>query len=308
MTGKNVEFRFQQAESTRLDHYLVSVLPDHSRSYLQNLIKDGLVTVDGIEVRKTGYKLEGEHSILVVLPPIIESNLIPEQIPLDVLFENNDLIAVNKPAGMVVHPSVGHDSGTLVHAILAHCPDLEGVGGVRRPGVVHRLDKDTSGVILVAKNDRTHQFLQAQFKSRKVEKRYLALVDGRPPTPTGRVEAAINRDPSHRQKMAIVPAQKGRMAISEYQVIEDFSSHTLVEVKILTGRTHQIRLHMSFLDCPIVGDRVYGYKKPSLPVRRQMLHARFLKIDLPDGTIGAEFSAPIPGDISQQLEELRSFH
>ncbi|MFN2144670.1 MAG: RluA family pseudouridine synthase, partial [Anaerolineales bacterium] len=287
-------------------HFLVTVLPDHSRSFLQNLIKDGMVSVEGVTVTKTGFKLEGTKAVKVIVPPPADSDLVPEDIPLDIIYEDGNLIAINKPAGMVVHPSAGHDSGTLVHAVLAHCPDIEGVGGVRRPGIVHRLDKDTSGAILVAKNDKAHHFLQKQFKGRKVEKRYLALVDGRPPTPTGRVEAAINRDPSHRQKMAIVPIQKGRMAISEYQIVEDFDKHALLEVRILTGRTHQIRLHMAFLECPIVGDRVYGHKKISLPVSRQMLHARFLKIDLPDGQKEVEFTAQIPEDMAQQIELLRN--
>jgi len=306
MTSETRNFYFEQSEPVRLDHYLVSVLPDFSRSYLQNLIKDEQVYVDGNIVTKTGYKLEGKFNVQVTLPPPVDSDLVPEDIPLNIIFEDSDLIVVNKSAGMVVHPSAGHDSGTLVHAILAHCPDLQGVGGVRRPGIVHRLDKDTSGVILIAKNDRSHQFLQAQFKDRKVEKRYLALVDGILPTPTGRVEAAINRDPSHRQRMSIVPTQKGRMAISEYRVLESFDKHSLLEVSILTGRTHQIRLHMAFLECPIVGDRVYGNRKPSLPVSRQMLHAQCLKIDLPNGKSGVEYEATIPEDIAQQIEGLRN--
>ncbi len=306
MTSETKVFNFDQIDPVRLDHFMVTVLPDHSRSYLQNLIKDGNVTVEGSTVTKTGFKLEGKKSVQVILPPPVDSDLIPENIPLDIIYEDNDLIAINKPAGMVVHPSAGHDSGTLVHAILAHCPDIEGVGGVRRPGIVHRLDKDTSGVILVAKNDKAHHFLQKQFKDRQVEKRYLALVDGHPPTPTGRVEAAINRDPSQRQKMAIVPTHKGRMAISEYRIVEEFENHTLLEVKILTGRTHQIRLHMAFLECPVVGDRVYGHKKISLPVSRQMLHAQHVKIDLPNGQKGVEFTAGTPDDIAQPIEQLKN--
>jgi len=222
-----------------------------------------------------------------------------------VLFEDQDMLVINKPAGMVVHPSAGHATGTLVHAILAHAPEMQGVGGVKRPGIVHRLDKDTSGVLVVAKNDAAHRFLQAQFKQRKVEKTYLALVDSHPPTPTGRVEAAISRDPAHRQRMAIVPEHKGRMAISIYRTIESFPDHTLLEVNILTGRTHQIRLHMAYLECPVVGDRVYGYRKVSLPVSRQLLHAYRLKIDLPDSTRQAEFTAPLPEDFQIQIIQLR---
>lgn len=305
MTAEEFNYQFEQAEPSRLDHFLVEMLPDHSRSYLQSLIKDGLVQVDGLEVRKTGYKLENRQQVRVLLPPPVESDLVPEPIPLDVVFENADLLVINKPAGMVVHPSAGHASGTLAHAVLAHAPDLQGVGGVKRPGIVHRLDKDTSGLLIVAKHDKAHRFLQAQFKQRKVEKTYLALVDSHPPTPTGRVEAAISRDPSHRQKMAIVPEHKGRMAVSIYKTIERFPSHTLVEVNILTGRTHQIRLHMAFLDCPVVGDRVYGHKKPSLMVGRHLLHAHRLKLDLPDGTAGTEFNAPLPEDFQSQLAQLR---
>ena len=305
MTAEEINFQFEQAEPARLDHFLVEKLPEHSRSYLQGLIKDGMVFVDGKEVRKAGYRLESRQQVRILLPPPAESELIPEPIPLDVVFENQDLLVINKPAGMVVHPSAGHSSGTLAHAVLAHAPDLQGIGGVKRPGIVHRLDKDTSGLLVVAKNDHAHRFLQAQFKQRKVEKTYLALVDSHPPTPTGRVEAAISRDPSHRQRMAIVPEHKGRMAVSIYKTVERFPSHTLVEVNILTGRTHQIRLHMAFLECPVVGDRVYGRKKLSLPVSRQLLHAHRLKIDLPDGTKGAEFTAPLPEDFQTHLAQLR---
>jgi 23S rRNA pseudouridine1911/1915/1917 synthase len=204
-----------------------------------------------------------------------------EIIPLDILFENDDLMVVNKPAGMVVHPAAGHDSGTLVHAVLGYAPGLEGVGGVERPGVVHRLDKDTSGLILLAKNDRSHRWLQDQFRTRKVDKSYMALVDGHPPTPTGRVEASIGRDPSHRKKMAIVSVSKGREAISEYKTLESFPNHTLLEFHPLTGRTHQIRLHCLFLGCPIVGDEIYGNRRRSLKIDRQFLHAIQLKIILP---------------------------
>jgi 23S rRNA pseudouridine1911/1915/1917 synthase len=305
MTEEVRTFDYTSNEPTRLDVFLTSVLPEHSRSYLQGLIRSGMVSINDSLVKKTGYKLDGPQQIIITLPPIVDSKLIPEAIPLDVIYEDENLIVLNKSAGMVVHPSAGHDSGTLVHAILAHAPELKGVGGVKRPGIVHRLDKDTSGLLVVAKNDHSHRFLQKQFKQRKVEKKYYTLVDGQPPTPTGRVEAAINRDSSHRQKMAIVPEHKGRMAVSEYRTIESFPNHTLLEVDILTGRTHQIRLHMAFLKCPVVGDRVYGQRALSLPVERQLLHAHQLKINLPDNTTPTEFNAPLPKDFKNALTELR---
>lgn len=290
--------------SQRLDHFLVNQFPDLSRSFLQSLVKKGNVSVDGNIIYKTGYKLDGEKDISISLPPAEPLDLLPESIPLDILFENQDVLVVNKPAGMVVHPSAGHKTGTLVHGLLAHIPDLEGIGGVKRPGIVHRLDKETSGVLIIAKNDGAHRFLQEQFKLRQVKKTYLALVDSKPPTPTGRIETAIGRDTSHRQRMAIVPENKGRMAISEYKTIQSFTNHTLLQINIHTGRTHQIRLHMAFLNCPVVGDRIYGYKNPSLPVKRHMLHAKSLVINLPDGTQKASFEAPLPNDFQNAIERL----
>jgi 23S rRNA pseudouridine1911/1915/1917 synthase len=206
---------------------------------------------------------------------------------------------------MVVHPSAGHSRSTLVHAVLAHTPHIEGVGGVQRPGLVHRLDKNTSGLIVLAKNDRTHRSLQEQFKHRNVEKRYIALVDGEPPTPEGRVEAPVGRDPRTRQRMAIVSIDKGRKAVSEYKTIESFLEHTLLEVKILTGRTHQIRLHMAFIKCPVSGDSVYGHKQPSIPISRHFLHAAFLGFTLPDQSTPRLFEAQLPSELENVLESLR---
>jgi 23S rRNA pseudouridine1911/1915/1917 synthase len=242
----------------------------------------------------------------VRIPPVAPTTLIAENIPLEIVFENDDLMVINKPAGMVVHPAAGHSSGTLVHAALGHDPNLEGIGGEERPGVVHRLDKQTSGLILLAKNDRAHHWLQDQFRLRKVEKTYLALVDGRPPTPAGRVEASIGRDASHRKKMAIVPESRGRAAISQYKTLETFPNHTLLEFHPLTGRTHQIRLHCAFLGCPIVGDEIYGRKKPSIGIDRHFLHAQKLKIILPGETEPREFEAEMPLELTQVLRELRS--
>jgi 23S rRNA pseudouridine1911/1915/1917 synthase len=305
VADKVFTFGFQKPEAQRLDHFLVEALPDYSRARLQALIKGGLVTVDGKPAIKSGARLEPGSSVEVTIPPTAPSALIAENIPLDIVFENEDVVVINKPAGMVVHPAAGHQSGTLVHAILGYDPDIEGIGGEERPGVVHRLDKETSGLILLAKNDRAHHWLQDQFRLRKVIKTYAALVDGRPPTPAGRVEAAIGRDSSQRKRMAIVSTEKGREAISEYQTLESFPKHTLLEFHPLTGRTHQIRLHCAFLGCPIVGDRIYGWKKPSLEISRHFLHAGKLKIALPGEDKPREFYAEMPKDLQGVLAVLR---
>ena len=274
-------FQYKNVESGRLDVFLTSCLPEFSRSRIQGLIKDGFVKVEAETVTKTGRTLESGEQIEIRIPPPIPSGLVAENIPLDIIFENADLVVVNKPAGMVVHPSPGHAQGTLVHAALGYIPELEGIGGEERPGIVHRLDKDTSGLIVIAKNERAHRWLQEQFKSRKVEKIYLALVDGRPPTPAGRVEAPIGRNTTHRKLMAVVPLDKGREAVTEYRTLENFIAHTLLEVHPLTGRTHQIRVHMAFLNCPVVADTVYGKRKPTVELKRHFLHAFRLKIILP---------------------------
>jgi 23S rRNA pseudouridine1911/1915/1917 synthase len=301
-----VHYTYEQDETQRLDKFLVTMLPEYSRSRLQSFIKNGCVDVDGSTITKSGYMVEKEAEIEIRIPPSQPSILIPEEIPLKITFENEDLIVVNKPAGMVVHPSAGHQSGTLVHAALAHSDEIEGVGGVQRPGIVHRLDKDTSGLILLAKNDRAHQWLQEEFRSRRVEKTYLALVDGAPPTKRGRVEAAIGRDPVDRKRMAVVPPDKGRFAVSEYATETRYQQHTLLEVHPVTGRTHQIRLHMAFLGCPIVGDRIYGRRRPSLEIDRQFLHAARLSIRLPGESQPVEFEAPLPADLASVLEALNS--
>lgn len=304
MNDRIVQLTFEQARSQRLDKFLVEQLPEFSRSRLQAIIKDGRVTVDGVIASKSGQTLDSVSHIVVAIPPPEPSELVAEEIPLDIVFENDDLLVVNKSAGMVVHPSAGHQSGTLVHAALAHSKDIEGVGGVQRPGVVHRLDKDTSGLILLAKNDTAHQWLQDQFSLRQVEKIYHALVDGAPPTPRGRVEAAIGRDPVNRKKMAVVPPAKGRAAVSEYSTLRNYTAHTLLEVHPITGRTHQIRLHLAFLECPVVGDRVYGRRHASLPLERQFLHAARLLIRLPGDEYLSEFEAPLPEDLSDCLDAL----
>lgn len=305
MTNQELHFKVRDKTSGRLDKILVSFLPDLTRSRIQSLIRDNLVEVNETVITKSGWLVNPGDGINVILPEVVSIGLIAEDIPLTIVFENENLAIVNKPAGMVVHPAVGHPSGTLVNAALAEFEDLEGIGGELRPGIVHRLDKETSGLIVLAKNDKTLTNLQEQFKNRQVQKVYQALVEGKPPTPTGRVEAAISRDPSHRKKMAIVSPGKGRHAETEYRTLESFSQHTLIEAHPITGRTHQIRLHMAFLKCPIVGDKVYGRVHPSVEINRHFLHAARLTITLPGESVPKTFEASLPDELLQILENLR---
>jgi 23S rRNA pseudouridine1911/1915/1917 synthase len=304
VSGNNVLI-INESSSGRLDHVLNNHVEGLSRSRLQKLIREGRVWVNGVLTTKPSFKLDGTETIELQIPPQNPTRLEAESIPLDILFENEDLLVINKPAGMVVHPSAGHDKGTLVHAVLAHVPGIEGIGGEQRPGVVHRLDKDTSGIILMAKNDSTFQKLQKQFTERTVNKTYIALVDGRPPTPTGRIEASIGRDPAHRKKMAVVSRDKGREAVSLYQTLEEFTQHTLLEVHPITGRTHQIRLHLSFIGCPVVGDRIYGRKKSSIDLNRHFLHASRIEIKVPGMRESVLFQAPLAEDLEEVVESLR---
>jgi 23S rRNA pseudouridine1911/1915/1917 synthase len=303
--NRNVIRIVSKTPGGRLDQILAKSIEDLSRSRLQKLIRDGRVYVNGIITTKPSFQLVGNEIIELEIPPPKPTTLEPEPIPLDIVFENKDLMVINKPAGMVVHPSAGHESGTLVHAVLAHAPDIQGIGGEQRPGVVHRLDKDTSGLILMAKNDAAYYALQKQFTERTVQKTYIALVDGEPPTPKGRIEAAIGRDPIHRKKMAVVKAKKGREAVSQYKTIENFENHSLLEVHPMTGRTHQIRLHLAFIGCPVVGDRVYGRRKTSLDLNRHFLHASKIMITIPGMREAMVFKAPLAEDLEEVLSNLR---
>lgn len=307
MSDRIERFTFEGGNAERLDKFLVTCLPEFSRARLQGLIADGFVSVNGVLAKKSGQTLEPGSEIEVRVPPPVPSGLTGEDIPLDIIYENDDLIVVNKPAGMVVHPAAGHASGTLVNAVLGYDPDLEGIGGEERPGLVHRLDKETSGLIILAKNERAHNWLQDQFRLRTVEKTYLALVDGKPPTPAGRVEAAIGRDPKQRKKMAVRSPGKGREAVSEYKTLETFKAHTLLEFHPLTGRTHQIRLHCAFLGCPIVGDSIYGRRNPSVDIGRHFLHAYRLKILLPNEKEPRTFEAELPDELKNALEEVKRY-
>ena len=310
----------------RLDKWLAGQMPERSRAEIQRWIAAGLVCVGGA-TQKPSYRVMPGDPVTVVVPAPEEYRVEPEPIPLTILYEDGDLLVVDKPAGMVVHPAAGHWHGTLVNAVLHHCPSLEGVGGVHRPGIVHRLDKDTSGVILVAKNDRAHRSLQAQFKARQVEKTYLALVHGVVSPGGGMVEAAISRDRRHRERMAVVPDGMGRPAVTRFEVLRAFGKVTLVACHPLTGRTHQVRVHLAYLGHPIVADTLYaGRRNPRAPdalapsgaqgcglkgksqvaCPRQFLHAERIRFRLPSTGEAVEFTAPLPADLQAVLEALEA--
>lgn len=289
----------------RLDKFLTDHLEEFSRVMVQQIIENGNVTVNGKNISKSALKLSDGDLVEVTLPEPQKEALSAQPQSLDVLYEDDDLLVINKPAGMVVHPGAGNLDGTLVNAVLAYLPQIRSVGEPARPGIVHRLDKDTSGVILLAKTQNAYDHLVRQFKSRKTKKTYLALVDGIPPTPTGRIEANIHRDQYLRQKMAVAYEGKGRRAISEYRTVKSYPGHTLLEVNPLTGRTHQIRVHLSYLGTPVAGDRIYGRRKASIPGKRFFLHAEKIGIELLDGSY-KEFLAPLPEDLKKILDQLES--
>lgn len=286
----------------RLDKYLFGALKELSRSYIQNLIEDGLVTVEG-ERHKASYRVSPGERVKVFIPPPREMSLEPEPIELNILYEDKDIIVLNKDWDMVVHPAPGNYSGTLVNALLYHCDDLSGIGGVQRPGIVHRLDRDTSGVMVVAKNDKSHKELKRQFKEREVQKKYLAVAYGHLPHKKGKIVAPIGRDPHNRKKMAVV--KNGREAISIFEVKEELPGYSLVEVEIKTGRTHQIRVHLAYLKHPVVGDDKYSTKKNPPGVRRQLLHAWKLAFNHPSTGKRMEVEAPLPPDMESFINKLR---
>ncbi len=270
----------KEYEYYRLDQFLANKLPSLSRSFIQKIVKSGKASVNSAPCLKVARILAHEDKVSVEMPVIKKTYSEAEDIPLDVVYEDADLIVINKPAGLVVHPAHGNRTGTLVNALLNHCKDLSGIGGQERPGIVHRLDKDTSGLIVVAKNDASHQNLSSQFKDRRVAKRYLALVHGTIKNDMGTIDAPIGRSQSDRKKMAVITSgpegvkshnhrkprrSKARSAVTHYKVVKRQGGMTLVEVKLETGRTHQIRVHMAYAGHPIVGDKVYGQKKDKSP-------------------------------------------
>lgn len=287
----------------RLDKFLTEVLPDASRAQLQSWIKDGHVTVNG-SPSKVNYKVKQEDRIEVVIPEVVEMEILPEDIPLDIYYEDDDVIMVNKPKGMVVHPAAGHFSGTLVNALLYHCKDsLSGINGVARPGIVHRIDKDTSGLLMVAKNDEAHKSLVKQLQNKTVTRKYIALVHGDIPHEKGTIDAPIGRDPQDRQKMTVID-ENAREAVTHFNVLERFDDYTLIECILETGRTHQIRVHMKYIGFPLVGDPKYG-KRKTLDIGGQALHAAALGFTHPRTNEYIERTAPLPTYYQELLEKLR---
>ena len=282
----------------RLDQFLAKRLPEFSRSRLQQLIRDGFVRLNNSTSRPRQI-VRGGDKIQLTEPPLEKIETLPEQIPLEILFEDNDLIVINKPAGLVVHPGAGHREHTLVNALLNHCATLSGIGGKERPGIVHRLDKDTSGCLVVAKNDAAHRGLSQQFADRTVQKIYLALVAGRLRQPAGVIEEKIGRHPVHRQRMSAT-ALRGRMAKTEYRVVRWSEQASLVECSLHTGRTHQIRVHLHHLGHPVLGDKIYA-PRLGKDFPRQMLHAWKLGFRHPRTEEWKHFEAPLPDDFNQAI-------
>ena len=306
MTVQEYQFEIPSGEDLRVDKYLAEQLPEVSRSQIKNLIETGNVTLDGILVEKAGAKAKPGSVVRIDVPVDDSDGLVPEDVPLDILYEDDQVIVINKPSGMVVHPGAGNQSGTAVNALLAYYPPIRSVGEADRPGVVHRLDKETSGVLIFAKTQKAYKWLVKEFKSRDIDKAYLALVDGQPPTPTGRIEAPIVRDPNVRTRMAVGLRGQGKAAVTEYFTIENFENHTYLEAHPITGRTHQIRVHLSYLGTPVVGDSLYGRRKPSIELNRFFLHARMLSIRLPGNRGRQAFEAPLPAELQAVLDTLRN--
>ena len=288
----------------RLDRYLTDALPGLSRSQIQRLIREGQVILNG-QAAKPNTLVESGMLAVVRVPASPDDEVLPQDMALDVIYEDDDLVAISKPAGMVVHPAHGHREGTLVNALLARYPTLA-VGDAGRQGIVHRLDRDTSGLIVVAKTDKALQHLREQFKQRKVKKTYLALVHGRPPSADGIVEAPVGRNPRQRKRMAVLAG--GRAARTAFHLMEDLNEYSLLTVSPETGRTHQIRVHLAWVGMPVVGDRVYGRRRNHLGLRRQFLHAWRLSFERPGGKGRLDLESPLPPDLRQVLRDIGGQH
>ena len=290
-------------ENERLDKYIAENVPDLSRQMVQKLIEEEKVTVNQ-KVTKPSYQLQIGDNIKIIIPETKQTNLKEQEIPLNLLYEDNDMIVVNKAKGMVVHPAAGNPDGTLVNAIMAHCKgNLSGIGGELRPGIVHRLDKDTSGILMIAKNDKTHIELSRQIQSREIAKKYIALVRGIVPENEATIDMPIGRSTKDRKKMAVV--KNGKTAVTHFKVLERFEKYTLLEIKIDTGRTHQIRVHMAEIGYPVVGDMVYSNGKNEFGIEGQMLHAKSLEFVHPTTKQKMYLEAPLPQYFEDVLEQLR---
>ncbi|MFC7061280.1 RluA family pseudouridine synthase [Halobacillus seohaensis] len=289
-------------QSKRIDKLLAEVIEDVSRSQVQSWLKEDYVQVNGMFV-KSNYKVQEGDEINWVVPETKPMDLAAENIDIDIVYEDEDVVVVNKPSGMVVHPSAGHDNGTLVNALLYHCQDLSGINGVERPGIVHRIDKDTSGLLMVAKNDKAHESLVQQLVDKSVERKYLAIVHGMISHEYGTIDAPIGRDPKERQRMAVV--NEGREAVTHFQVLEHFKDFSYVECKLETGRTHQIRVHLRYINHPLAGDPKYGPRK-TLDLNGQALHAKSIGFEHPRSGEWLHFQANPPEEFTKALHYLRN--
>lgn len=292
-----------EEQGTRLDVLLTSRFQELSRSHLQKIIASGLVTVNG-KAAKANYKVQSEDSVAIIFSEAKPVEIVAENIPLDILYEDTDIIVVNKPRGMVVHPATGNYQGTLVNALLDHCQDLSGINGEIRPGIVHRLDKDTSGVIVAAKNDHAHLSLAEQIKNRTASRKYIAIVHGNIAEEQGIINAPLGRHSSDRKKMAVT-FSNSKEAITRFRVCERFVNFTLVECKLQTGRTHQIRVHMQYIGHPVVGDPKYGPEKKRFAIAGQALHSAELSLKHPTTGQDMLFTAPLPQDMADILKQLQ---
>ena len=298
-----MQFTVERAERSnlRIDRFLAEKLPDLSRSRLQSLIKDGHITLNG-NPTKPKQLLNEKDVIEISIPPLTQPEAKPENIKLNILHEDEHLIVINKPHGLVVHPAAGNPDGTLVNALLHHCNQLSGIGGVERPGIVHRLDKDTSGCIVAAKSDTAHRHLVESFANRQVNKIYLAVVNGHPIIESGRIENHIDRNPKDRQKMAVVSPPRGKLAITDYSLIKKSQNTSLIKCHLLTGRTHQIRVHMKSLGNPILGDPIYSRPaKQNIHVSRLMLHAWKLSFIHPETKEEMQFQSEHPAEFNDWM-------
>ena len=294
----------EEGEGERIDKYLNLLMESLSRSYIQKLLSEHHVTVNEKMV-KANYRLKSDDEIRLLLPPTVTPDIEPEEIPLDILYEDNDLIVVNKPKGMVVHPAAGHYTGTLVNALLYHCKgNLSGINGVLRPGIVHRIDKDTTGSVIICKNDVAHASIAEQLKEHSIVRRYHAIVVGNLKEESGTVHTLIGRHPSDRKKMAVVTGG-GKEAVTHYRVLQRFDKYTYIECRLETGRTHQIRVHMAHLGHPLLGDDVYGRKECPFKLQGQTLHAKILGFQHPLNGEYIETDAPLPEYFVNLLNKLK---
>ena len=300
-------YKFIADESDiRIDKFLSDVYPDLSRTYIQKLIKDGNVSVNDKICTKSSNKIAEEDEIVLNVPNPIPLEIVPEDIPLEIIYEDDDIVIVNKPKGMVVHPAPGHLSGTLVNVLLFHCKDcLSGINGIMRPGVVHRIDKDTSGSLIICKNDNAHRIISEQLKDHSITRIYQGIINGRLKDGEGTVDVYIDRDKNDRKRMAVCEKTRGKHAITHYKVLEEFEGYSLVEFKLETGRTHQIRVAMNYLHHPLLGDYVYGEKSNKFKIEGQVLHAKTIGFIHPTKNEYVEFEAPLNPEFVDVLNKLR---